>query len=137
MATASIRRTPNTRCSFSKKKAPRKAKVFIIWWGERPREPLLGNDFPHRRDQRLRLGFRSDGDTQIILHFRKIEPAHQNFSLAQSVLPFMRGKSWRLGEDEIRPARKHAKAELRQFARKPLARGDDALEIRAVVFQVV
>jgi hypothetical protein len=86
--------------------------------------------------QRISLFPRSDRDAQIFFYFREIEPAHEDFPRPQFLLPLVRCKSRRLGEDKICLARKHAEAHFGQFARQPFARGDDALEIRTVEFQI-
>ena len=97
---------------------------------------LSKQNFPRRLDQRLHFRRRANRDPQIIFHFREIEPADEDFLLAQLALPFVRGEARRLDEDEIRPARKNPETELRQFAAQPLARGDDLFEIRAVKLQI-
>src|SRR6516225_5693258 len=66
--------------------------------------------------QSCRLGRRPNRNAQAVLYLREIEPADEDFLLAQPVLPLMRRETQGLDEDEIGLAREHPEAQLRQLA---------------------
>src|SRR5437773_2335315 len=98
---------------------------------------LPEQNLTRRLQQRIHLVVAADGDAQKILRLRTIEPTHKNLSLAQLLEPAVSREGRRANEKKIGLTRKHAKAEHRQFARRLLARRDDALEIFPVVSEVI
>ena len=65
-----------------------------------------------------------------------VEPAHEDFSVAQFLQPRFGGKLRGFCKDEICLARQRLKPQPGQFVRQMSAGGDDAFEIRAVIRQV-
>src|SRR5690606_623537 len=97
---------------------------------------LRAQNFPRCFDQRGCLCGGTDCDAQIVTHFRRAEPADENFSVAQFLQSLLSREQWRLCENEIGLTRKNAESESGQIATQFFARGDNFPEVSTIIIEL-
>src|SRR5689334_10948750 len=98
-------------------------------WSARYSRALLSQNCLHRPRHRFCLLIRSNGDPQVVPHFRVIKPPDEDFALSQFPEPFLSRKPGRPNQNEIRLARKCIEPNLLQLVTQALARCNDLSKV--------